>query len=625
MVTMGRKGKRILRDRDNVGFMRLLTQCYLSNRRKIMEDYWFAVEDRYLRRTFSKRYDYPKFVDQLVFSQIEPPRTNQLVNTIAATTFNQRPKFFVEPMTKDQNDVAEWAESAVNAEWQRDHMLNCEVRRCGVDDAMYGWGIAYTGVKTDFVAAAAAREKRAKAALKERAQVERGLIPPDYNDSAEVHMEWTPTTEWNDDRVRRDRIFTVRIDPWRFVIDPASTDPENAKWMGVWSYMDEAAVHGSEDFDPEAKKRVKFGQRLDEDVLSVATGDPYKYAKIWELWIKQPDGTWNLRIFWDGEDEDGPFLYEHDNPYAHGCPFRIMRATPSGRSIWGVAAILPVYQQIVMESEITTRMFDALMRRGEDVIFMNGEAASIDELQPFSLPDVGLIIPLKNAANVPLSSLFQRLEQGVVSSESMNYLALIQKQIEDGVGLGANQMLEFGKSETSATEASNVNQWAQVRNSIRQQAAEEFLAQIAHDRLKLMAQFYPAEVMRQLGGEDASRLWRLSRFTDGDIQWGLNVKVIPGSMQPPSDQQRLQLAQTMLTAAQTPGSTAGYLVNQPEVYKFIFKILGLSDGSRLVNPGVDSDMLTEAHAMSAVQGGGGGGGSAPAPVAASNAQMVGAR
>jgi len=618
-----RKTSNVIRDRDTIGFMKLATQCYLSNRRKVVEDYWFSVEDRYLRRLYSKRYDYPKFVDQLVFSQIEPPRVNQLANTLAATTFNQRPKFFVEPVTKAQNDVAEWGETATNAEWQRDHAINSEIRRCGFDEAMYGWGIAYTGVKTDYVAAVGARKQRQRDALKEKSLAERGLIPDDYYESAEVHMDWTPTTVENDDRIRRDRIFTVRIDPWRFVIDPAATDPENAKWMGVWCYMDEASVLDSPDFDPVAKKRVEFGNRMDEDVLSVASGDPYKYAKIWEMWFKQPDGTWNLRIYWDGETDDGMFLYKHDNPYAHGCPFRIFRATPTGRSIWGVAAILPVYQQIVMESEITTRMFDALMRRGEDVLFVDGEAMSQDEMQPFTIPDVGLMIPIKNVGGRPLTSFFQRLESGQVNTEAITFLQLLQQQIEDGVGLGANQLGQFGKSETSATEAGNVQKWADIRGSIRNQHAEEFVGQIAHDRLKLMAQFYPAELMRQLGGEDASKLWRLSRFTDGDIQWGLNVKVVPGSMQPPSDQQRLQLATTMLTAAQQPGSTAGYLVNQPEVYKFVFKLLGLNDGSRLLNPGVDSDMLTEAHAMAATQGGGGGGGaSAPAPVGSSNAEMV---
>ncbi len=571
-----------------VGWCDALYRAYEERRDEAVTPWWNAVDQLLYRRIFDGNRIRP---DDLADNCVEPPRLNQIVNLVVSTVFNRTPKFFVQAVTSPYEEFASWAEDAVNNDWNREYSTRREVKLCTQDCAMKGLGVMYTIPETDFGAATRERRRRLKRAERLNADARQGLLGLDDDPTATATLEWAETGVENRDLARWGRIASRRIDPWRIFFDWTAESEHALGFVGRWYYATKESVEVQTHWNQAAVRRLVYGGLDDELFVQSVDGDPRKYVRIFDGWFKNLDGSYDLKIWWEGARNDDPFLYEAEKPLEHGHPFRFLRWNETGSMMWCPSDVLNVYQSIVMERHVQTRMYDQMMRQACDVNLIDGEVISEDDLAPVEVEGVGLCIRLSGMTGRTIDQVFRRLQKDPISPESTGYLALLQKQIEDGLGLDVNQMGDYGKSETSATEAQVVAQASRARGAIRYAAMDEFVAGIAHDRLRLQIQFYDPSMIRALAGPTAARLHALNTFTAGDVQYGLHVSVVQGSMQPPSDAAKGQALGEVLMLILQGQQMATTLVNGPALFLEWLKSKGIHDGSKLLMPGVTAEQM----------------------------------
>ena len=583
----------------SVGWCDSLYRAYEERRSETVDGWWNCVDQLLHRRVFGGNRIRP---DDLADNCVEPPRVNQILNLVTSTVFNRRPKFFLQGATTAYDDFAAWAEEAVNNHWRREYATVREVKLCTQDCVLKGFGAMYTLPETDFGAATRERRRRLSLAKKLNADARQGLVGLDDDETTTATLDWAETGVENNDLSRIGRIASRRIDPWRMFFDWTAESDHDLKFVGRWYYATKESIQKQKHWNQAAIRRLAYGPLDDSLFVQSVEGDPRKYIRIFEGWFKNVEGKFDLRVWWDGAKEEDPFLYAEDGPLEYGHPYRFLRWNETGSMLWCPSDVLNVYQSIVMERHVQTRMYDQMMRQACDVNLIDGEVVSEDDLSPIERDGVGLCIRLGGLQGRNIDQVFKRLQKEPISSESMAYLSLLQKQIEDGLGLDVNQMGDYGKSETSATEAQNVARASAARGSIRYAAMDEFVAGIAHDTLRLQMQFYDKSMIRALAGPTAARLFALNTFTAGDVQYGLHVSVVPGSMQPPSDEAKGQALGEVLMLVLQGQQLANQLCNGPALFLEWLKTKGIHDGSKLLMPGVTAEKMQVLAAQMAVQG-----------------------
>lgn len=614
--------------KHDVNFYLGLVDVWFRERDRVAKPSWDTARELYNCELFS---GYQQQALRYEVDTVQPPRVLGLVQTSESIIFNRTPKFYCQPATVRQEKLARFCEIALNTEWRRDWNLIMESRLCLRDCLLTGIGIMLSGVACDYEYMRRRRAKRQREVEKRQQDPLFGTV--DANIRAQsalgpdsVSFPESTTSSEMDDLIWNGRIFSKRVAPEDFICDVVATCIGDASVVGRRIYMRLDALKADDTIDHGRQVQAthtlnqktgryqavnSIGQRGHQVESPGDTTAGYDYAEVYELFIRQPDGKWDMALL--SRDVDDFLRYEED-VYMLGCPYKVLRWNHLGNRMLCVSDVQPIMTQVIEEREIRTRLHDAYMRGAVDVYAVDSQAMhSEEDMQSVTMPGIGEFIKLnmngRNAQQV--ITLLQRNPQ---TQEALAYLAIIQKDIETGTGLGANQMLNPLKSETSATEAATIQQYASARGQIKYEAFNEFISSVALDRLKLAAQYYTDEDMAGVAGPEAAVLWAMEMFERGDIQFGLNVFVEQGSMQPRNDQTRLQAVQFALQAANT-NPVPAQLLNVIELWKEFFRLLGFESGSKFLNDGVDASMMQEMSAMMGTMGVGAGGGSEAAPPA----------
>jgi len=600
---------------------------YQRERDRFAKPYWDLARECYEQEQFTGY----AYADRYTLEQVQPPRVYGLVHSIESQVYNRNPKFFVQPMTAKQEKLSKFAEDALNTEWLRDARLQREARLCLRDTILTGWGFMLSGVEGDHDAMARARRRRQALAQKLQQdpvlQQQVGELVMQMESARDsIAAQPSETTFEMDDRVWKGRVCSRRVSPDDIVIDPNATCLEDARWIGRVIYADYEMVM--------ADDRFKNKSRLTPTSVFMGTSDkpwkrngrpfinsgkttavsgpddvpmPYKYVEIFEIFERQPDGTWDMKVFAKNQEK---FLREEVAPYDLGCPYKMLRWNDIGQRIFAVSDIQPILTHVIEEREIRTRMHDAFMRAAVDVYAFDRSIMSTEEdIRPMTMEGVGLMLPINGMTGRPLDQVVRLLPRNPQTNEAMAYLAVIERNIQDGTGMGANQMMQSLKSETSATEAAEIARNAGARGQSKYSAFNDFIAQVAHDRLKLAAQFYDAGMLAVLAGPEAAEMWIKEEFTTPDIQWGLNVSIEVGSMQPRNDTTRAQAVTTAIQLAKSD-PVAAQMLNLPRLWQEFFKLLGFQNGSEFLQE-MAPDQMSQMYMQAALMGMGGAAGGSP--------------
>ena len=588
---------------------------YYLDRRGQHDTFWTQVEKKYR----SKRYE--SMADADVLDRVEPGRVYGTVHKTESIVLNRRPKFHLKGFTSTVTETQiPGLERGLNNEWNEDMRLNREMKLCARDCTKFGWGIALTTYEADFDA----EQQRADAAERRETQAQDPLFATVV---AEVNAEVARTaaqdsppedveTFEQDSRVLRESISTRRVSPWHFLIDPDATCIEDAKWVGRIIIADLDAVKAdpllsnteklmptdvhSLGFMIDADQRAKYGSPGDKTT-------PYELVTLYEIFERAPSGGWRMVVLARGHDD---FLRIEEDLYWVGCPYSILRWNDDGEEIFAQSDFLPIWTQIVAEESLMTKAFDGYARDAEDKTFVDREAITEESLWASDQPDSGLKILVEVPQGKGLRDVIMP-EQSKSKSwpDFMNFMGVIRTQIELGSGQGPNQTGQALKSGSSASEVVEIANSSKAAVSHKQAAMEDFVATIAHKRLGLMAQFYDAEKVTRVAGEDAGSAWAGINWTPGDVQQGLRIIVHQGSMRPINDDAEFQkVMQTFAAVNSDPILRAN--TNIPALQKKLFEALWGADSESLVME-TDPQKVSEASALMAAQQAGGG--SPPAP------------
>ena len=614
--------------------------AYMELRSTYCDEFWDTVDELYTQEQFDRN-SWASTKD-LTGRFITPARVNAYIESLEAQVFNQYPKFYMEPATSRQEQLALDLMEASNNEWFKDRRLKQQTLLALRDCGKYGTGFVFGGYNTDTDVAERARKKRQHIADMLQADPASGIIGADIlaelaigPDS--VTLSGTETDYEMDDRILRDRASLRHVPIEQIVMDPAGTCMEDIRWIGRRIYADYDAVMKEELFSNTSG--LKPTQTLSSPGVlprSVLRGEsvvgsmrekmqmPYNYLTLYEIYCKQRDGTWDLKIFAEGHNK---WLRVVPAQYDIGNPYSMLRWNHTGDSVFTISDIQKVLTFILAERDLHTRLYEATMRELEDTYGVAGTIKE-EQLNPvINIPNVGNFIRMENLGGLPLQQAIQLLPRTIKSQALMPYLAIFERQFELGLGLGPNQQLSALKSATTATEAGEIADRVKSREAVKRSHFEDFIADVQKKRIGLMAQYYTPEMIAQTVGKEAASRWVRENFTTSDIQFGLSVAVVPGSMSPPSTERQVQLLTTMLTESMQFPALAG-LYNQPIIALDRAKLLGIKDGSRYFMPGVTAEQIQRAAMQLAALGGGGQQGSAPAPgpvpeTAAMEAQLGG--
>jgi hypothetical protein len=610
--------------KDSVEELKQKIDSYMEIRRTYCDEHWDVIEELATMEQFEK----DAWADPRVLTGrfLTPARVSAHSEMLEANVFNQAPKFFMEGATSRQEDLAEDFQEASNNEWLRDRRLKGQtllpLRDCG----QFGFGFVLQGFTTDPDIAERARKKRQRIAIQLQSDPTLGLLGAEIlstqamgPDSVTISDEMEYDYEM-DDRVLKDRASLRHVPHDQVIMDACGTCMEDIRYIGRRIFADIEAVK----MDPllmntgslKASKTLSYDGMIPKSVLrNIGVGgklrserSAYNFITMWEVYMKQQDGTWDQRIFAEGYNK---WLRHVPAQYDIGNPYSMLRWNQRGNNVFAISDIAKVLPFILAERDLHTRLYEATMRELEDTYGVNGKVTEEQLNAIIHVPNVGNFVRFEDLPpTLSLQQAIQLLPKNAKANQLMAYLALIERQYEMGLGMGANQQLQALKSSTTATEAATIEKRAASRESVKRTHFQDFIGEIQHKRLGIMCQFYNTEMWAQIVGKEAAGRMVKENFTTSDIQFGMSVSVVPGSMDPPSTEREVQLLTTMLQESMQFPALAG-LYNQPAIALGRLKALGVKDGSKYLMPGVTADKIATA-AMGLAAAGAGGQQGAPA-------------
>lgn len=625
--------------RGSPGWLSGLLEGYHDLRAKLCDTIWKRVDTLYKKSPSGISSWWSSDPTELTGRIIQPPRIYSYVQGLEAQLFARNPKFFVRPMSARQEKLASTLERHINAEWMLDAALHSEMHLTIRDCAKTGWAWVLTEyIATNAKKAQKTRKMRSELAARLQQDPMMQAIATEVISTAATgpdsvqYGDYGPTYERND-RVSYNKIISRRISYWQMACDPNATCLEDAEWVARNIIAPLDAVKADKNFKNTSKLRANATlrgvfsdrSRFQAQDSDASIPDAYQYVSIWEAYIKNDEGGWDFKIFAEGHPE---WLYEEEDRFDLGCPYSLLRWNHDGDSLFTASDVQQVLDIISEEANLRSRLYDATMREMEDLYVIDSNIIQEQQISSIAnVPGVGTIIPVPGVSQRGgLHNVMALLPKTQKSGQLLSYLAIIQQNIELGTGLGANQQMQAMKSDTSATEAAEISNWAKTRADVKHFFFDQFVTDIATKRLQMACQFYTADDIAQTAGKEGAAFWLSENFTPADIKHGLSVAVEKGSMQPVSDAQRAQLYTTMLQEAMA-NPIAAQLYNVPEIARRLVEARGVPQGSKVLNEEVTAgDVSTASMQMALMQGGGGPpgmqGGPPTAPPMPTNAAAV---
>lgn len=623
------------RDRGTPGWSRQLIEGYLDLRRSRYDGIWEKVEELYRKDGDYVNGWFTKDPTMIQGRMIRPPRVYGYIQALESQLYTRHPRFFVSPMAARQEKLARYGQAHLNAHWKRDRTIDEDVHLMLRDTAKTGFAWALTEfVAQDPVKAQRDNRKRQKFARDLQESGEMGALAADLiaeqalgRDS--VAFKESSVTYERDDRVIYGKVVTRRIPYWAIAVDPNAGRLEDAEWVYRQVFAPIDAVKrcpffkNTEDLRPTAQLSGSFdGKGVTHRPLDspFSVPEPYQYVILWEGYEKNEDGGWDFKVFAENHPE---WLYEEKDRYHLGCPYTLLRWNHEGDTIFAPSDIQEVLDLIGEEMNLRTRLFDSEMRKMEDAWAFDQNVIKEPTLAAaMNIPGVGTFMPVPGLSARGKGTVFQELPKNQNSQSLLAYLAIIERNIELGTGMGANQSLSAMKSDTSATESAEVAAWARSRSEVKHFWFKRAMEDIGLKILQQSAQWLGPDVISQTAGPDAGAFWAAEEWTPADIRYGLAVEIEQGSMRPPSDEAKAQLLATMIQEAMT-NPIAAQKYNVDVMLEDLARFRGIQDGSKYLNPDFTPEKMAEMSMMMSLMGGKmGGGGSPAAPQGMGNAEAV---
>ena len=318
-----------------------------------------------------------------------------------------------------------------------------------------------------------------------------------------------------------------------FIVPAGTVDIHSARWVAHWvkrhidDVKDDPRLKHTGDLNvgkayfseilrpdgrPQMEGMIDLVEIRDKKSGKVFILAPYHNTKI--LYCEDDD------MMSEGHFPYFPLVFNADDQFFWGLPdAKILdpqqRELNENRTLMMKHRRLSIVKMLVKRGNMTPDEAAKLTNEDVDpVIFTENDVANVRVLE---------------AANIP---------QGLITMD-----ALVEKDVQEILGLGANQFGEYapGSADRSATEASIVNQATQIRMDERRDAVADLLVDLFGQVHPILFERWEGEQVVDIVGPMGLQVW--VKFRPEELKHGgYNVSIDPDSTLPETKQMREQKA-----------------------------------------------------------------------------------
>jgi len=582
---------------------------YFYEKRERVESFWAAVDEKYRNTKWEDSSD-----DKLTFSNFGLGRVPSETHLTEATVMTSRPEIQIKGFTgKITQELVPTAQQALNNEWYTIPRLVRETRLCVRDCKKYG--LAFSMTTYDQVDDTPTPEPGEGKELDPTLDAQADVLSEQLAQQEAEMPNPEPLENFEaDSRIVYNRANTRHISLWDMLVDPDAKNPEDVRIVGRRIIADLDMVKADKSLtntrDLKASDISDIDQRHVNDEKK--RHSPYRFIELFELWERQPGGRWKKVLL---ARNGGGFLKPaKEDPSWMGHPFSALRWNEDGKTIFPQSDFLAQWGLMLAEETVANKALDGHLREQYDLTFVPRGMLSEENFQEImGNGEIGYYVEYDEGAVPGDADLRRKMFRPDVkprSPETLNFLGMMARQLQQISGNGNNQLGSANKSGTTATEAAEIAGFARVRGSYKFAAVDEFVADIAHRRLAIMAQFYSkADIIRLVG--ETGQAWPAGQFSRGDVKQGIHVIVVPGSMRPVNDDIRASYLMQLLQAFSQHPVLLARLGLDEWATRFA-RTQGIQDGDALVAPMSQEDHAKLVAQLAAAQSGGAGGGGSAA-------------
>lgn len=367
-----------------------------------------------------------------------------------------------------------------------------------------------------------------------------------------------------------DRPVMERISPHDMFVNPEATSLEDARWVAqrIVRHIDDVKTDPA--YSRKARENALPGLTL-ADPQYTRHDENYKSNELVEVFEFYDLARQTMCTFTAGAAEY--LIRPRSMPYAFGHPFELIRNYEVPDHFYPMGDLEMIAPLVKELSKTRSEMMNHRARYARKYLARKAAIAKSDLAKIASKRD-GEVIFVEDDS-VPLGDVIQPVNQIGMDPGLYNWSQAIENDIQDISGITEFMRGGGGQIRRTATEASLLQDAANVRTAEKLDRVETFIANLATKLLQINQQYVTGEQAAKVIGRDGANLW--VPYTREDIKGQYEFRVEAGSTVPKNETFRRQSALGMLQAM-GPFIQTGQ-VNVEELLRVV-----LRDGFAIKNP-----------------------------------------
>lgn len=367
-----------------------------------------------------------------------------------------------------------------------------------------------------------------------------------------------------------DRPVMERISPHDMFVNPEATSMQDARWVAqrIVRHIDDVKTDPA--YSRKAREKAMPGLTLADPHYS-RHDENYKSNELVEVFEFYDLARQTMCTFTAGAAEY--LIRPRKMPYSFGHPFEMIRNYEVPDQFYPMGDLEMIAPLVKELSKTRSEMMNHRARYARKYIARKSAIAKSDLTKIASKRD-GEVIFVEDDS-VPLQDVIQPVNQIGMDPGLYNWSKAIEEDIQDISGITEFMRGGGGQIRRTATEASMLQDAANVRTAEKLDRVETFIANLAIKLLQINQQYVTGEQAAKVIGREGANLW--VPYTREDIKGQYDFRVEAGSTVPKNETVRRQSALGMLQAL-GPFIQTGQ-INVEELLRVV-----LRDGFAIKNP-----------------------------------------
>lgn len=511
-------------------------------------------------------------------------RARQIIHMTENELVGRSVRFKLKPSKAGQHEKVVSLQDALNALWINDRRLRAHRRLAIRDCIRKGIGMVmtmYEGDDLDQASREINEEDEARAEMSVNDPVRMAVADElEMAAAKEVAARQTGPEEKApgqlSGRVRMSRLVTSRVDVRSLIIDPHGTDLDDVRYVGRKVIVNIEDLRRDDRYDiPDSwgggnlENAVSSARSPNDENRSASESSAGQYGVMCEVFVRQPDGTFDLVCI--PYDMSVCIRYAPDLLWC-GHPYSMLRWDETGDGIYAQSDVDASTDMIQIEQDLMEKAWDGLLRMADDRTYIDSKTNAEETEWKKDDPSSGLKVSVDVPLGRSIHDMIYKEPQAVKPwADIANVMTMVRSLIESTTGQGPNRQGSPLKSDTSATEATLLENTALRMGGHKSDAAMAWHLDIAYRRLATMVQFMAKMDLPYLVhtvGEDAADV--VQKLKRRDVEAGLGLTIHFAEELPENDQADFaRVAQVFQLVMGNPILMAA--VNVPEIISRMFR------------------------------------------------------